>query len=305
MTRRAAKISDAARAFMAAAEAAPPFPDDLTIDEKRKLTRQAYAKAAKEAVIRHGVICKEIEVEGVPCLRIVPPKVTEGRVMIYIFGGGFMVGSPFEDLPISAALATHLNCPVICPDYRLAPEHPFPAALNDVEAVACAILSDDDEVLIAGESAGGNLTLALHQRLLSKGARQPVAMAALSPATDLGDIGDSGFADRDPLLSAARVDEVNQSYVPDRDLTDPEISPIYGTYGPQTPPTFLTTGTRDLFLSSCVRQERVMREAGAQVQLRVWEGMGHVFEFYPELPEADASLREVADFLRRHLSEPE
>lgn len=297
MTNRAAKISDAARVFMAAAEAAPPLPDNLSIEEVRKRTKAGYAKAAKEAVIKHGVVLKEIEVAGIPCIRIIPREVIQGRIMVYIFGGGFMVGSPFEDLPISTALATYLKCPVICPKYRLAPEHLFPAALDDVEAVATEILSGDDQVLLAGESAGGNLTLALHQRLLAKDAQQPVAMAALSPAADMGDTGDSGLADRDPLLKQARVDEVNDAYVPGEDLTNPEISPIYGSYGPETPPTILTTGTRDLFLSCSVRQERVMREAGAPVALRVWEGMGHVFEFFPDMPEGDASLREIAGFL--------
>lgn len=297
MTNRAAKISDAARAFMAAAEAAPPLPDNLSMDEVRRLTRQSYAKAAKDAVIKHGVVLKEIEVAGIPCTRIIPQEVTPGRIMVYVFGGGFMVGSPFEDLPISTALATYLKCPVICPNYRLAPEHRFPAALDDVEAVVSDILKGEDQVVLAGESAGGNLILALHQRLRAKGAKQPVAMATLSPATDLGDTGDSGLADRDPLLTQARVDEVNATYVPGEDLTNPEISPIYGEYGPDTPPTIITTGTRDLFLSCCVRQERVMREAGAPVALRVWESMGHVFEFFPDMPEGDASLREIAAFL--------
>lgn len=301
MSDRAAKISDAAREFMAAAEEAPPPSPELTIDERRKAVRDSCAKASKEAVIRHGVVLREIEIAGVPCLRVVPPSVREGRVILYIFGGGFMMGSPFEDLPIAAALADYVRAPVVCVDYRLAPEHPFPAGLDDVTYVAQALLQGSDKVAIAGESAGGNLALALDQRLAGQGCRRADALAVMSPATDLGDTGDSGLADRDPLLQQARVAEVNAAYAPGLDLTDPELSPIYGHYGPDTPPTMITTGTRDLFLSACVRQERVMRESGADVILRVWEGMGHVFEYYPDLPEADLSLREIARFLDRHL----
>lgn len=301
MTDRVARISDAARAFMAAAEEAPPPSPDLTIDERRKAVRDSCAKASKEAVIRHGVVLREVEIAEVQCLRVVPREVSEGRVILYIFGGGFMMGSPFEDLPIAAALADYARAPVVCVDYRLAPEHPFPAGLEDVSAVAQALLQGDDKVAIAGESAGGNLALALDQRLAGLGHRRANAVAVMSPATDLGDTGDSGLADRDPLLRQARIAEVNAAYAPDRDLTDPELSPIFGRYGPDTPPTMITTGTRDLLLSSCVRQERVMRESGADVTLRVWEGMGHVFEYYPDLPEADLSLREIAEFLDRHL----
>lgn len=302
MAKRAAKISDAARAFMAAAENAPPPPPDMTMQDRRRETRAACTKASKEAVIRHKVVLRDVEIGDVPCLRVIPPEVIPNRMVLYIFGGGFTTGSPFEDLPIISALAAHLKAPVICPEYRLAPEHPFPAALDDVEAVARVLLAGTDKLAIAGESAGGNLALALDQRLRRKKERRADALATLSPATDMGDTGDSGLANRDPLLKQARVTEVNAAYCPNRDLSDPEISPIYGTYGPDTPPTIITTGTRDLFLSNCVRQERVMREANAQVVLRVWEGMGHVFEYYPDIPEAEASLGEIAAFLEPHLS---
>ena len=168
MKSRAAKISSAAQAFMDAAEAAPPLPNNLSYPELRKLTREAYATAAKEAVIEHRIVLKEIEVAGIPCLRVSPPKVDQSRVMIYTYGGGFCVGSPFEDLPISSSLAHALNCVVICPNYRLAPEHPFPAALDDVETVATEIMKGDEQILLAGESAGGNLSLALLHRLNQK-----------------------------------------------------------------------------------------------------------------------------------------
>ena len=129
----------------------------------------------------------------------------------------------------------------------------------------------------------------------------PRAIASLSPATDLGDMGDSAEADRDPFLPRSRTADVTLAYARGQDLTDPDLSPIYGPFDATFPPTIVTTGTRDLLLSSCVKLARVMREAGAPVDLRVWEGMWHVFEFYPDLPEAQASLTEIADFLKPYL----
>ncbi|WP_343211923.1 alpha/beta hydrolase [Aliisedimentitalea scapharcae] len=87
-------------------------------------------------------------------------------------------------------------------------------------------------------------------------------------------------------------------YIPDNaDLTSPDLSPIYGSFDDQFPPVFVTSGTRDYLLSGCVRLDRLMRESGATCNLRVWEGMWHVFEFYPSIPEAEASITEVAEFL--------
>ncbi|MFT4716411.1 MAG: monoterpene epsilon-lactone hydrolase, partial [Paracoccaceae bacterium] len=159
--------------------------------------------------------------------------------------------------------------------------------------------ADCPETLLAGESAGGNLALALCHRLRAQGLATPKAAALFSPATDISSRGETALAEtcNDPMLSPDRITEVEALYVPNQDLRNPEISPIYGRFGPDFPICFITTGTRDLLLSSCVRLAHVMRQSGATVDLRVWEGMWHVFEFYPEIPESDASLTEIADFL--------
>ncbi len=122
-----------------------------------------------------------------------------------------------------------------------------------------------------------------------------------SPVSDLGDLGDSLLcnAGQDPTLSPGRIPEVEEAYVAGADTTNPEVSPIYGKFDADFPPTFITSGTRDLLLSSCVRLARVMHDAGASVDLRIWERMWHVFEFYSEIPESDASLSEISVFLDR------
>ncbi len=275
--------------------------DEMTIEEIRRSSLESYRPACEAAKKRHGVSTADITLGGIDCMEVTPETLTEGRQILYIFGGGFVQGSPFEELPITAFLAERLGARIICPYYRLAPEHPFPAALDDVCAVADALFSENPTTLLAGESAGGNLALALVHRLRNSGKPVPPAIAALSPAVDLSTYGDSAKADRDPFLLAARIPEVRAAYISDADPSDPDVSPIYGPFDKDFPPTIVTTGTRDLLLSGCVRLTRVMRTAGAVIDLRVWEGMWHVFEFYPGTPEAEASLTEIAEFLEQYL----
>jgi epsilon-lactone hydrolase len=274
---------------------------NLTLDQQRAQNRQLYHPVSEQAITKHQVTIRNEIIAGVPCLIVDPAKRQENRTILYIFGGAFIRGSAFEDVPISAALAAKTGAQVICPEYRLAPEHPFPAALDDIEAVAKSLMSEERDPLLAGESAGGNLALALIHRLRAQNAPVPKAAALLSPAVDLNDHGETARDDTwcDPTLSPEGSKEIKNLYAAGQDLTNLEISPIYGKFDADFPACFITTGTRDMLLSSCVRLTQTLRNSGANVDLRVWEGMWHVFEFYPEIPESDASLSEIAEFLEK------
>ena len=260
-----------------------------------------YRPAGEALVAKTGVSLSETTVAGVPCMVIDPPSPHPTRKIVYAFGGGFVLGSPFEDIPISATLAVLTGAHVICPHYPLAPENPFPAGLEACVTVARDVLSKHPNTCLVGESAGGNLALATALRLQDIGAPPPRALALLSPAADMQEWGDSHAADRDPFLSAEDMTFFHDLYLP-KDGADknPDISPIYGAFDASFPPVITTTGTRDMLLSVCVRLDRVLREAGVASTLRVWEGLWHVFEFYPEIPEAEASLRDIASFLDNH-----
>ncbi|MGI9352064.1 MAG: alpha/beta hydrolase [Rhizobiaceae bacterium] len=273
---------------------------ETSMEDIRKAALEVYRPACEQAVRKHGVATKDLEIAGIQCMEINPPNPVTARQILHLFGGGFVQGSPFEELPITASLAADTGATVICPYYRLAPEHPFPAALDDISLVADELLTENTGTLLTGESAGGNLALSLVHRLRKQGKPVPKAIALFSPAVDLSHHGDSAKADRDPFLLASRIPEARKAYIPELNPVNPEISPIYGPFDTEFPPTLITTGTRDLLLSGCTRLARVMREAGAHVDLRVWEGMWHVFEFYPDIPEAEASLSEVAEFLNRY-----
>ena len=303
-----ASLSPQAEAFIRERLAKPDPPRTAEgIAALRDETRAAYRDGCEAMRDRYVASAGDVEIGGVRVQELRPKALSPqgAGALLYLFGGGFVLGSPFEDLRITAPLAHHLGLPVFAPHYRLAPEHPFPAALDDVWAVYRALLErfGADRLALAGESAGGNLALALLQRARAEGVPLPAAAALLSPAADLAEGGDSlaANAERDPTLTPAAVRACTQLYTAGHPAEDPLVSPLRGAYGAGFPPTLITTGTRDLFLSQAVRLHRVLRRAGAESRLNVWEGLWHVFEFYPEIPEAGQSIEEIAAFLKRCL----
>lgn len=293
-----AHISPQAEALIAQAATRPRRDFTRPMDDLRAEGRAYAAPFSQAAIARTGVTVSEAQVCGLDALVIDPPLRRGNRRILYFFGGGFVLGSPFEDLPIAAALAAGTGAQVIAPAYPLAPEHPFPAAFDACTAIACAVLAETPDTALAGESAGGNLALGAAQALRAAGGPQPVALALISPGADTsGRRGDSYEADRDPFIRSDDSGAFRARYLPPgTDARDPRASPIFGAFGPDFPPTVITTGTRDLLLSVCCRLDRVMREAGADTRLRVWEGMWHVFEWY-DIPEAQASLTDIAGYL--------
>lgn len=283
-------------------------PDDGTrtdfsqMETVRAEYRADCGEASERAIDRHGLEITEVEVGGIPCSRIVSATagVSNGH-LFYVFGGAFMVGDPFADLPIIGALAEHCRVEVIAPNYRLAPEFPAPSGFEDcITAYRALALEHSESFLLAGESAGGNLALLVAQAAVAKGFPLPRAMALLSPAVDLrSDPTLYGpTLGLDPTLHPNRLVDVDDAYLHGADPTDPAFSPLFGSMH-SLPPTIITTGTRDLFLGMCLRLERKMRRADIEVQCRVRDGLWHVFEFYDEFPESGESLREIAAFLNK------
>lgn len=302
-------VSDEAQAFLRTA----PEPDRRVLDSDsvpaiRQDIRDGYAERIRRSRDRFQPRMTDTEHGGVACLEVEPTDGADGLVILYCFGGGFIFGSPMEDLAIVAALAQHAGARVICPWYRLAPEHPYPAAVEDVMAVYRSLAGSvpPDRLTVAGESAGGNLALTILLGARRWALPMPRAAALMSPACDLTFTGDSHSANdgRDPSLSMADIPAKIGLYAGTADPTEPRLSPLFGAYDDGFPPVLITSGTRDLFLSQCVRLASTLRAAGIAAELRVWEDMWHVFEFYDELPEAAASLREIAAFLTAAGGEP-
>lgn len=240
-----------------------------------------------------------IEVAGRRCLEITPEVRKSRATILYLFGGGFISGGPLQDLQIIAPIAAETGMRVLAPEYRLAPEHPWPAALEDVQAVAQR-LAQNGPYMLSGESAGGNLALCALQWLALQKLPCPRAVALMSPASDLSERYDRGDVPDDPTLRPLAVTQVSRTYADGHPLEDARLSPLFGEIGADWPATLITTGTRDLFADQCKRLHDTLRASGVQSHLRVWAGLWHVFEYYPQIPEAQRSLSEIAQFLSTH-----
>lgn len=275
--------------------------DFSQIDEVRADAKAGFAPAVDRAIERHQLELSELVIGGVDCLRVVSRSGgTDGGRMLYVFGGGFIVGDPETDMPVIGALAEWCGVEVIAPRYRLAPEHTAPAASDDCIAAYRALTATPGQLLLAGESAGGNLALLTAQRAVAEGLALPSAVALLSPAADLRtDIELFGpDLNVDPSLSFQLMRDVARVYPGPFSLDDPAASPLLGSME-GLPPTVITTATRDLLCQMSLRTAREMRRAGVEVECNVWPELWHVFEFYDELPEAAESLAEIAAFLNR------
>ena len=233
------------------------------------------------------------------------PAGTQGRLAqvgyFDIHGGGFVAGGGEMCRMLAKIRAADYGARVFSVDYRLAPEHPYPAALDDCLAAYHAILEqvEASNLVVGGSSAGGNLAAALLLRARAEGLPLPAALLLLTPATDMTASGDSRTTNR--LLDVSLYGGAGSgpaAYLGNSDPRDPYLSPLFGEFGADWPPTLLTTGTRDLLLSDTVMMHRRLREAGVDAQLLVTEAGVHV-GFMGSAPEDRYIMDECRKFVRR------
>ena len=224
------------------------------------------------------------------------------RTVLYLHGGAFLVGSPRMYRGVTAELAHHAAADVVAIDYRLAPEHPFPAALQDAEAAYRALLArgqSPSQLVVMGDSAGGNLALALLQTLRSIGLPMPAAAVLLSPWLDLSADYDlaARYVRRDPMLPAARIREAAALYTGAAASSNPLISPLQLDFT-DLPPLLMHAGGRELLLPAMRLFAERARSAGADLQFREWDGMPHVFQAFARLvPEARSAMADLTRFV--------
>ena len=227
----------------------------------------------------------------------------DAPTLLYLHGGGYFACSPQTHRPITAAYAK-LGFAVFVPDYRLAPEHKFPAALEDAEAVWNGLLQlghTARSLSLSGESAGGGLSLALLLSLRDKGLPMPASAALFSPWTDLACTGRSTTSNlkRDAMFWAPGLKEAAGFYVSEAERTAPLASPLYAELA-GLPPLLIHVGERELLRDDSTRLADKAREAGVEVHLRVWPVVPHAWQIVQFIPEARQSIRAAADFLHRH-----
>ena len=226
----------------------------------------------------------------------------DDRVYLSIHGSGFVQCAGEICRAMGIGTAMQLGIRVWAVDYRMPPDHPFPAALDDCLTAYRALLEEHrpERIVIGGESAGGNLTAATILRARDEGLPLPAAAVLKTPAVDLTGSGDSWQTNLglDPLLTRSHM-PVFLLYADGHNLADPYLSPLFGDLTKGFPPTILTTGTRDLLLSDAVRMHRALRAAGAEAALHVTEAGGHG-GFLGMAPEDQAILQEVRQFVDTH-----
>lgn len=229
-----------------------------------------------------------------------------GRVVLYLHGGGYFFCSPRTHRPVTTALARLLGAKTLALQYRLAPEHPYPAALEDAVTAYSWLLDqgiDPARIVVAGDSAGGGLALATLVMLRDLGFPLPAACACFSPWTDLAATGAS--LDQNDLhcamFSAAGIRRARMLYVGNADPCDPRISPLYADLR-GLPPLLLHVSDSEVLLDDSTRFAELARQAGVPVQLKVWGSQPHVWQLFHRLiPEGRYSLQEAADFVLQYL----
>jgi len=250
------------------------------------------------------VAVKPERVEGIRIEWIIPPNASSQSVIFYIHGRGFTWGWYNIERQMVAKICQAASCRALAVDYRLAPEHRFPAGLEDCLTAYHWLLKNgtsEREIVMEGFSAGGNLTLATLLSLRDAGDALPAAAVCISPLTDLEGTGDSFLTKQDPALSDKLVLTNARHYAGNNGLRSPLLSPYYGNLR-GLPPPLIQVGEDEILLSDATRLADNARAAGVDVNLVVWHGMWHGWQFFaPSLPEAQQAINAIGVFVREHL----
>jgi monoterpene epsilon-lactone hydrolase len=250
-----------------------------------------------------GVGVEAVTLGGVPAERLTPEGADLSRTFLYLHGGGYSLGSAAGYRPFTSRLARAFGGVTFALDYRRAPEHPFPSAIEDCLAACRSLLADaaggPGHVVLGGDSAGGGLALAAMLTLRDAGEPLPAAAALLSPWVDLEGTGESMTtrAALDPIVSREGMQALAFLYLGSRDRKDPLASPTYANLA-GLPPMLVQVGTREAELDDVTLFAEKLRAAHVEVELEVWEEMLHVFQMFPVLSDAGRAIDRIAQFLR-------
>lgn len=275
-----------------------------SVDETRRRIDRMAALGPKPPA---HVETTAVDAGGVPADLVVAANARPGRHLLFLHGGAYRIGSRAAYRHFTWRLAAAARARVLAIEYRLAPEHPFPAALDDAVAAYRWLIGrnvDSRQMLVMGDSAGGGLGLALLLRLRDRGERLPAGAIALSPWTDLALTGASlaTNADADPMLDVTYLPRFAADYLAGADPHLPYASPLYGDLA-GLPPCLIQVGSDEILRDDAVRMTEKLRAAGSPVDLEIWPRMPHVWHlFVPLLPEARRAIARIGAFAERVLT---
>ena len=280
-------------------EDAQRFPEGKPLD----INRREWEAQARLTTLPKGARFHSVDAAGVKCEWMEMPPVSPARVVLFMHGGGFVAGSPRTHRKLAAALSRAAYARILMPEYPLAPEHPFPAAVKDGLRVYGWLIEQGiaaSDIVLGGDSAGGGLALSMLLALRDAGAALPRAAVLMSAWTDLTVSSPSYERNRriDPSLTREKLRLAAQNYIGTRDLRDPLASPLFAD-PTGLPPLLLQVGGDEVMLDDSRLFAERARAAGVDATLRVFEGIWHVHQHHaPELPEALAAMTEIAAFIR-------
>jgi monoterpene epsilon-lactone hydrolase len=281
---------------------------------KELIGRLAAAGAAAQKGVREklGVSMETSTIGGVKVFILTPkdiPPANRNRLLVHVHGGGYVYNPGEAGTGEATLMAAFGGFKVISIDYRMPPDFPYPAAMDDAMAVwkEAVKLQNPRNMAIFGTSTGGGMTLAMILRAKQEGLPLPAAIAPGTPWSDLTETGDTyktnEWLDNVLVSYNGYLRRAAELYANGHDLKDPQLSPIYGDFS-GFPPAMLTSGTRDLFLSLTVLTHRKLRRAGVEAELQVYEGMSHAqYNFDAFAPETKEVFTEIARFFDKHLGQ--
>ncbi|MES2125848.1 MAG: alpha/beta hydrolase [Pseudomonadota bacterium] len=275
-------------------------PDVARLREKQLRTDARLARPAPD-ISRTPIDC-----DGVPAEWIEVPGGAPRRVILYLHGGAFLFRYPHTHAKLVGGWCRSLGARALKVDYRLAPEHPFPAAPDDCHAAYCWLLAQGyaaSDIVLAGDSAGGNLVLATLHRIKAAGQAMPACAVVLSPFADCTLSGASilSNAASDPIFSLTDMMVIRRLYVRPECFLDPSASPLFGDFTGM-PPLLVQVGSTEMLRDDGVRVAARAHAAGVEVALEIWDKMPHVFQAIDLLPQAAAANARVVAFIAARTS---
>jgi monoterpene epsilon-lactone hydrolase len=268
--------------------------------------RAAFDALMTQVPVPEDVLRKPVEIGGVGGIEVTIPGNEPGRVILYFHGGVYVIGSAATSVPLVAGLVRRTGVNAITLDYRLAPEHPYPAAVEDARAAYAGLLAqgmDPGQIVLAGDSAGGGLAVATLLAARDDGLPMPSGAFLMSPYADLTLSGETLIERQslDPILTEEGLRVRAPEYLAGADPADPLISPIFGDLR-GLPPLLIQVGSHEILLSDALRLAARAATTDVAVTLDVTPGVPHVFQGYAALlDEAGAALDRAADFVRAQL----
>lgn len=258
----------------------------------------ARSRPAKGTRVRHATFA------GVECDWLVPADCDDAPVLFFLHGGAYVTGSSKTHRAMVSHIARKAHMRALLPNYRLAPEHPFPAGLDDCIAVYREMLAhgiDPRRIAIAGDSAGGGMAMAVMLALRDAGEPLPAAACLMSPWLDLAGEGETleTRANEDPWFRGEHMPQTVAHYCKSEDVRNPLISPVYADVG-GLPPVLIQVGDHEILLSDATRMTDKLSAAGGKVTLQVWPEMWHVFQYFVgKMPESKRAIRDIGRFLKK------